>query len=324
MKHALNVLAAAAVSAACATSAVAADTVRYATDGFGLGGLIVLAAEKGYFEDEGIDAVLQTYAYGVDTVDAVLAGQADFGVIIDMPSMPRLKTGKLTAVSVIGVPKPGFHKLYVANDIDAPAGLQGKSIAIATGTSQEFVTRSYLTAAGLDPEADVELTGFSDLFSIVGAMKAGRLDAAWLWSDGVPTIEADGDYKFITDDSVVEQGTTTLLLTAASFNEEHPELVVKTIKALARGVADIEADLQGSAEIIAKRVGADPAKVASRTDDNRFKMSFDSQAMDSFIAKYDFLVDAGKIEPFDILETFDSSALAEALPSAEIASPLAK
>lgn len=320
----MKLIAAAAFSTACATSAFAADTVRYATDGFGLGGLIVLAVEKGYFEAEGINAILQTYAYGVDTVDAVLAGQADFGVIIDMPSMPRLRTGKLTAVSVIGVPKPGFHKLFVANDIEAPAGLRGRSIAIATGTSQEFVTRSYLSDAGLDPEADVSLTGFSDLFSIVGAMKAGRLDAAWLWGDGVPTIEADGDYKFVTDDSVIGEGTTTLLLTAASFNDDHPDLVEKTIKALARGVADIEADLEGSAEIVARRVGANPQKVASTIDDNRFGMSFGADEIGSFMAKYKFLVSAGKLEPFDILATFDSAPLAAALPSAEIAAPLAK
>ena len=307
-----------AITTALAVPARADDTVRYATDGFGLGGLIVLAAEKGYFKEEGIDAILQTYAYGVDTVDAVLAGQADFGVIIDMPSMARLKTGKLTAEAVIGIPRPGFHKLFVRSDLALPEGLKGKVVASATGTSQEFITRSWLQTLGLDADKDVQLTGFADLFSIVGAMKAGRVDAAWLWMDGVETMKTDDRYTLVTDDSIVNQDTATLLLAAKDFADAHPDLVVKTLRALDKAAGDVNGDLDAAAGVVARKLGADAGKVSNAFANNRFGLSFGAGPMSSYKAKYDFLVGAGKLEPFDIFATFDSKALAEAVPGAEI------
>mgnify|MGYP001027457091 CR=1 FL=1 len=311
-------------AALCAATSLAADTVRYATDGFGLGGLVVLANEKGYFKDEGIDAVIQTYAYGVDTVDAVLAGQADFGVIIDMPSMPRLKTGNLASVAIVGVPKPGFHKLFQRAEITTADDLKGKTVAIATGTSQEFITRTWLSNMGLDPETDVNLTGFADLFSVVGAMKAGRIDAVWLWLDGVDMMKEDDRYSLVADDSIVNQDTTTLLLTSASFNQEKPELVVATLKALHRAVGDVNSDLEGSAEMVASKLGADAGKVANAFSNNQFGLTFASGPVAAYKAKYEFLLSAGKIEPFDIFATFDSSALVQAVPEAEIDPMLAK
>jgi ABC-type nitrate/sulfonate/bicarbonate transport system substrate-binding protein len=299
-------------------TAQADDTVRYATDGYGLGAIMVVAAENGYFKEQGINPIIQTYAYGVDTVDAVLAGQADFGVIMDLPLVTRFAAGKLISPAILGEPVPGFHKLYALAKLKKPEDYKGKSFGVATGTAQEFVTRAYLTGIGLDPDRDVKLVGFVDLFSIVGAMKAGRLDAAWIWGEGVDPIKADSKFAFIADDSVVHQTTSALLATSKAYATAHADIVVKTLKALKEASDFIAIDSGKATDIVAKKLGADPVKVKSAIDDNRYGLSFATAAVSSLKAKYDFLVKAGKIAAYDFPSQFDAKALATAVPGAEI------
>lgn len=307
-----------------ATSAQADEKVRYATDGYSLGAIIVLAAEKGYFKEEGIDPIVQSYAYGVDTVDAVLAGQADFGIIMDMPLVSRLSSGKLVSPAIAGMPKAGFHKLYVESSIDVPAGLKGKTIGVAAGTAQEFVTRNYLIQNGLDPEKDVTVVNFTDLFSIVGAMKAGRLDAAWIWGEGVDAIKPDSNFKFIADDNIVNVGGSALLATSKVFATDHPELMVKSLKAMSKAADFINANMDEAADIVARKLGADTEKVKKAMSDNRYALNFAVKPMNNMRAKYEFLVKAGKVKPFDFNAEFSTAALKEAVPNAEIDDQLPK
>jgi NitT/TauT family transport system substrate-binding protein len=310
-----------AATIALASSAVASkaeETVRYATDGYGMGALAIIASDKGFLKEEGITPVVQTYSYGVDTVDAVLAGNADFGVIIDFPLLTRLAAGKLMSPAVIAEPLPGWHKLYTRADIDVPAGLEGKSFGVATGTAQEFVTRTYLTDNGLNPDTDVKLVGFSSLFEIVGAMKAGRVDAAWIWGEGVDTIDADKGWKYIADDGVVNQSTSALLVTTKDFYASHRDTVVRTLKAFQTASEYLSANLDEATAQIADSVGGDAAQIRNVVAQQRYGLTFGASAVSSLKAKYDFLVAAGKIEPYDFKAQFDTAALAEAVPGVEI------
>lgn len=294
-------------------------SARYAVDGFVLGTLIRVAEDKGYFEEENIDATLLTFSYGVDTVDAVLAGQADFGVIIDMPLLTRLTSGKLSVPALIGTPNPGWHKLYVADTLQAPAGLKGKKIAVASGTAQEFVTRLYLEDNGLDPEKDVELVGFASLFEIIGAMKAGRADASWIWGQGVEQLGDNSGFSFVVDDSVVNQKTTALLVASKDVSDANPQLMAATLRALNKAGAVVENDIGDVAQIVADGISGDAAAIQPVISGQNYAISFETTAMQSLKAKYDFLVEQGVItEPYSFASQFGLETLRAAVPGADV------
>jgi ABC-type nitrate/sulfonate/bicarbonate transport system substrate-binding protein len=318
MKYLLKLLASGALAITASATARAEDTIRYATDGYGMGSLAIIASDKGFLKEEGINPVIQTYSYGVDTVDAVLAGNAEFGVIIDFPLLTRFAAGKLMSPSVIAEPLPGWHKLYTRTDIEVPAGLKGKSIGVATGTAQEFVTRTHLTDNNLDPEKDVTLVGFSSLFEIVGAMKAGRIDAAWIWGEGVQTISEDGNWKFIADDGIVNQSTSALLVTTKDYYAANKDKVVRSLKAFQKASEYLHANMDEATAQIAQSVGGDAAQIKKVVSQQRYGLTFGSSSVSSLKRKYDFLVSAKKIEPYDFKAQFDTSALLEAVPGAEI------
>ncbi len=307
-----------AASLAVAPAASADTEVRYAVDGFVLGTLIRVAEAKGYLAEEGIKPVMLTFSYGVDTVDAVLAGQADFGVIIDMPLLTRLSSGKLSVPALIGTPNPGWHKLYVSPDYTGPEDLKGKKIAVATGTAQEFVTRTHLSDNGVNPDADVELVGFGSLFEIIGAMKAGRVDAAWIWGQGVEQMAGDDRYRFEADDSIVNQKTTALLVVSKDYLENNRDMVVATLRALDKASAVVKGDLDEAAAIVAKGIAGDAAKVKPVIMGQNYTLSFEPAAMASLRDKYEFLVSRGMIDPpYDYPAQFDIAVLKEAAPDVE-------
>lgn len=314
----MGITVSAGIAFGAATSALAADTkVRYAVDGFVLGTLIRVAEAKGYLAEENIEPVMLTFSYGVDTVDAVLAGQADFGVIIDMPLLTRLSSGKLSVPTLIGTPNPGWHKLYVTQDYNEPQDLKGKKIAVATGTAQEFVTRTHLRDNGLDPENDVELVGLGSLFEIIGAMKAGRVDAAWIWGQGVEQISDDDRYRFEADDSIVNQKTTALLVVSKDYLANNRDAVVATLRALDKAGAVVETDVGEAAQIVAKGIAGDATKVKPVIMGQNYALSFEKSAMDSLKDKYEFLVTQGVIDPpYDYAAQFDLGVLKEAAPNA--------
>ncbi|MDE2793073.1 MAG: ABC transporter substrate-binding protein [Paracoccaceae bacterium] len=313
-----RILAASIALVASAAIASAQTTVRYATDGYGMGSTIVLASEKGYLMDEGINPVIQTYAYGVDTIDAVLAGQADFGVVIGFPLLIRFQSGKLIAPSIIGNFVPGWHKLYTRTELMNADEFEGKSFAVATGTAQEFVTRNYIKLLGLDPETDVKLVDFGDLFSIVGALKSGRIDAAWVWGEGAKTMSEDANFAFISDDSIVSEGATALLVTTKEYASANHDAIVRTLKALQRATEDVAADSGAVATIVADKLGADSELVKRAIDQARYELSFTPSLVDNMRAQHEFLLNAGMIESYDLTPLLHSKALAEAIPSAEI------
>ena len=296
---------------------------RFAVDGFVLGTLVRVADDKGFFAEEGVDPTLVTFSYGVDTVDAVLAGQVDFGVIIDMPLLSRLSSDKLMVPALIGTPNPGWHKLYVADGTEVPAGLKGKRLAVASGTAQEFVTRIHLRDAGIDPDKDVELVGFASLFEIIAAMKAKRVDAAWIWGQGIEQLGENSGYGFVADDSIVNQKTTALLVASKDYAANNPEALSAILRAMDKAADVVADDVDAAAAIVASGIAGDASKIKPIILGQNYALSFEPAAMASLKAKYDFLVESGVIDPpYDYAAQFDLETLRAAAPDVAIVDSL--
>jgi TRAP transporter TAXI family solute receptor len=97
--------------------------------------------------------------------------------------------------------------------IESVAGMRGKRISTSTHNSgTEVMARRILTAAGLDPDADVAAQSLT-LGDTTAAMLAGTIDGMF-WSGGLPTTgitdlfrQADGKVRFLAVDSLVPQLT---------------------------------------------------------------------------------------------------------------------
>ena len=96
-----------------ASAAKASDDVTIGVDFNVLGAQVWIAQDRGFFRKYGVNPNIQSFAFGIDTVDAVLTGRLDFGMALDFALITRLRSGQLRIISTIIEPDAGFHKLAV-------------------------------------------------------------------------------------------------------------------------------------------------------------------------------------------------------------------
>lgn len=291
-------------------------TVRFGVDQFILGAQIWIAREKGYFERNGIAAEITPFALGVDTIDAVLTERLDFGVGLDFGTLPRLQTGQLKLVSAIIEPLPGFHKLAVRPPITRPQDLAGKRLGLARGSAQHLVTIKYVeNAAGL-PISAVTLVPLASLLEIIAALRAERIDAAFVWGDGTNQAMAIPNVTILGDDTPANMRQFGYLATRNRFADAQPRVVDAVLKALADTTDWMAANAAEAAQIVATRSRAPLENVQRQMPAQNFTIALKPEHVAGFRAIAAFAAENGITRTLvDPANSIDASFLRRVAPA---------
>jgi NitT/TauT family transport system substrate-binding protein len=289
-------------------------TVRIGVDPYTTGSQMWVAREKGYFAAHGIDPQITTYATGIETLDATLTGNTDIGVGLDFPTALRMQSRQLTILAAIFSSTPGWHKLAVSEAIAGDADLKGRSYGIASGTAQHLVTIKFLENKGLTP-ADYELVPFANLLEIVASLKAGRLDAGFVWADGVKQMTETAGWRIMTDDSEAKLRQSAYVSANSGFAQKNRPAVVAMLRAMADATQFLTANPDEAAAIIAANTRAPVDSVRNLLKLNTFHLRLTAAERDGFATIADFA--SGVIRtPVSFDTAVDPSFLSEAIPGA--------
>lgn len=138
-------------------------------------GPIIVAQEKGYFKDEGLDVEIIAPADPSDPPKMVAAGKADLGISYEpqlhlqvAEGMPLVRVGTLVATPL--------NCLLVLKDgpIKAVADLKGRRIGFSVAGVEEALVGAMLKPAGLGID-DVEMVNVN--WSLSPAVMSGQVDA---------------------------------------------------------------------------------------------------------------------------------------------------
>lgn len=306
-KVARRLLAAAAMLIVATTSAFTADTVRIGVDFNILGAQVWIAQEKGFFERNGVNAEIKPFAFGIDTIDAALTGQLDFGLGLDFATTTRLQSGQLRIVSAIIEPEAGFHKLAVAQGIAKPEDLTGKTIGIAKGTAQHLVTIGYLQNFGVK---DTTLTALPSLLEIIASLRAGRIDAAFVWGDGVAQAKDIPGVTIMGDDKPANVRLHGYISTTNQFAEQNPQAIVSTLKALTEATDWMEANWDEAVDIAASHAKSPKEVVAAQMKSQHYTISLKPAQVEGFDKIVAFALENGIIKaPLQPRDYIDPSFL---------------
>ncbi|MFE7329570.1 aliphatic sulfonate ABC transporter substrate-binding protein [Streptomyces sp. NPDC057565] len=160
-------------------------TFGYIADYSGSAALAV-AAKQGLWEKAGLDPDLKVFTNGPLQVQALGAGDLDFGYLGPGALwLPASGKAKIIAVNMLGqadrvIARPG-------TGISKPADLKGKKVAVAEGTSGDMILNLALDRAGLKPGDVTRVT--MDPSTIVTAVSSGQVDAAALWYPLIDTVK---------------------------------------------------------------------------------------------------------------------------------------
>ena len=204
--------------------------VDFAADGFLLGSQSWVAMERGFFEEEGIEANVSLYGTGIEAIQAVIARQANIGPGLDFAvlNLAAAAEDNMRVVGAIATPNPGFHSLAVRNEINGPEDLVGTTIGYVQGTSEHFVTIRYLEQNGISLD-DVELVSFPGLFELVGALRTNDIQAAWVWLTGTQQANEDENLKILTNDSTVLDTVAIYLIASTEWTENNQEALTRIL-----------------------------------------------------------------------------------------------
>jgi NitT/TauT family transport system substrate-binding protein len=157
-----------------------------------------IAAEQGFFREQGLDAELTLIESGTVATQTLVAGEA-----------PLANVG---AAAVIGALVEGFDGLFVQAtvqvpplamftrpDLNVPDGLRGARIGVTRfGSSTDVVGRLLLRRWDLDADRDVALLQLGGVQELLAGLQSGAVDAAVL-SDPTSLAATKLGYRLAAD-----------------------------------------------------------------------------------------------------------------------------
>jgi NitT/TauT family transport system substrate-binding protein len=265
----------------------------------------VVAKHLGYFEEQGLNFVIQAGGPSIDGVAIVASGRFEIGQVSSSPSLMLAASQSIPvkAFAVSAQEHPYAYISLASNPIKTPQDMVGKKIGIqATG---KVLLNALLKKAGI-PESDVEVV-------ILGAdmtpLLTGQVHAATGWLTNTTAIAALGqDYHAMKlwDQGVQLYGNPYYATTDTI--EKDPELISGFLKAAGKGWEYAYANPEAAVDILLKdfpNLVRDDEIAASKVLLNHI---FTSTTAASGWGTMDPAVWQGQISLYDELEQFSAGA----------------
>jgi len=187
--------------------------------------------------------------------ESLAAGQLDFAAGLgDLPSIVGRSRGlKTKFLASAGIHDPIYLAVPPGSDIKTIDGLRGRKVAQFRGTNLQIATDRVLEAHGLT-EKDVRFVGL-DMNTATAALVSGNVEASFGGSEYIELAKS-GVVKIIysTKNDSPTLGRNSGLFVTEAFEQAHPDLTAKVVKAFvkaARYAAD-EADRSAVFQIWSK------------------------------------------------------------------------
>src|SRR5580658_6679441 len=150
----------------------------------------LLAQDKGFYRDAGLDVVITPGKGSVSTAQLVASKASQFGFADGYVLGSGVARGMaLKSVGSIFRRNPAAVVVFADSGINAPKDLEGKSIAITAGSAQFQQWPAFIKGAGLDA-SKIEVVNI-DPAGVGVALITGRVPAIAGFAQGyVPTVEA--------------------------------------------------------------------------------------------------------------------------------------
>ena len=193
----------------------------------------VIARDKGYYREEGLDVELVQMPSAVGT-QALIAGNVKFSTL-GGASVPAVLRGAPLKFLFSTFYKPMFW-LYSKPEIKTVAELKGKKIGVSSlGSGPDSIVRDILKKHGLDGGRDAVILPVGSGTARFFALQAGTVDAAML---SIPAnfMAQDAGYRELV--SLVDQDLVELqgsILAPVSVLDGEPPLAEKFVRGSIKG-----------------------------------------------------------------------------------------
>jgi len=227
---------------------------------------LLMAEEKGLFEQQGVDVRLVKFTTSNDAMNALIGEQIDLYFLASSSVTLQLEERR-----------PGFTRSLMVNantkanpldyilvlddsSIEALVDLVDKKVGVFPGSTMQGFLRGAMREEGLEAESMelIELPPPNQISSLL----TGEIDAL-LALEPIPTQAVKSGKVRVLVSGMVERylidpwlgGTATV---RASFMQEHSQTLVKFLRAIETALEDLQAPSQDNLEVLAKYTAIPP------------------------------------------------------------------
>ncbi|MFJ6760846.1 MULTISPECIES: ABC transporter substrate-binding protein [unclassified Streptomyces] len=218
-----------------------------------LGGApVYVAQERGLWSAEGIDATVTTQPTGRDALNAVLGGQAQLGVVGDLPAVTAALGGRDLRI-VADLSRFSDWRILTRTDrqITGFAALKGRKIGVPQGTNVEYALSRMLGSVQLTA-ADVTVVNLAPN-QVTPALARGDIDAGVTFPSFYDAARTTLGERY-AELPFTGYTARTLLIAGPKASEETTAAVLRTLVRAQRGIGDDPAGARQA--VVAQSKGA--------------------------------------------------------------------
>jgi NitT/TauT family transport system substrate-binding protein len=229
---------------------------------------VMVAIEKGYFKEQGLEVTFRTILSSADRVRAITSGDVVFSNL-----------GRSSVISEMARGNQSFY--YFANIDDSPGNegcwsrpgfksfkdLKGKKVA--ANTSAEITMNGLLSVAGMTAK-DIQFVNLPPN-EMAGALSKGDVDAACVWQpllDGLKAAVPGGTLLGTDLDTPMfkKYGTMAspdIVIISKKFVDESPQLATKLTMAMFKGADFVKANPEETAKLVSSYFKKPPEELVA-------------------------------------------------------------
>ncbi len=250
------------------------ESIIIGTTPLEVSGLLFIAQDQGFFADNGLNATIKMYDAGINTMDALYAGNLDVATASELVfTRNALNNKKIHGIASIG--KSDFHYIIAWKDkgIFNISDLKGKKIGVAKDTSAEFYLGRFLQLHGIKME-EITIVNLKPA-DMVAPIINGEVDAVSTWDPYAYQVEN----RLGVNATIWADQSGQLMYWMAICRDDlitnRPELIERFLRALNQAEDFAVMHPDEARKIIQKRFGSDDAYMERVTPKTQLTLSLD-------------------------------------------------
>lgn len=278
-----------------------------------------VGVEQGIFEKYGINLEITEYAFGINTIDAIVNGNADVGDMADYAAVNRLGTTLHDTNLVIfselnggGVRDGG---LYVAPEFaDDLSKLDGsKGFVTQIGTVNEYLNSEAIAYLGFD-ESKQNIINTDSAQSALALAQSGDASATISSGSNAKYLEDAGWVLGVTAEEL-QQDIGAYYFTSDSFLDKNTELLANYLKAISESYDYVDEHMDESAKFLEGKIGVKAEDFELQWKVQGFTTGFSEEAAQHLEKIQQWAFEHGKYdESYNVRDFIDTRAAEIAFP----------
>lgn len=220
----------------------------------------LIAQEKGYFKQFGLDAEIKEYSSGPAAIAGLQAGEVDVNIAADFVGVRNIFNNP--DISILAqVNQHRVFQLAARADlgITTPADLKGKKIGVTKNSAGEYFIGDFLTVNGLDL-SDVTMVDLTPS-DMIAQLESGTIDAISIFEPHIYKLKQKTSHNLTIWEIQGDQNISALVYSTKPFINKNPDTIEHYLRSLVAAETYYKAHPEEVKEFIARKLRYEKAYV---------------------------------------------------------------